>query len=1317
MRTDKRASHKADKKPGAKGARQGVVGYSRKSALLEEAISHMNAGKYGRSSASLKELLALDPQNMEARRLFATLHLRLGSLVTAREAFESLANEAIGRQDYWLAESLLREYLAAGPRCIPFLELLAHVYEEKGDAMAAVAELGKAVEILLEDPDPDHPQKPSQLYGRIRELAPASPVAFQFASSFDIQTGEFRRQPRESELPRDGEVTPCSDSMASPPELMPWEHLDEPATPASSSTSLSSFENHQEAPSSALPEHEPAPTIDAPIVEGEPLVLDSSARSADASFDLGLASGDEAVVAESQMALNQLPEPPNSAVASCDTPLQFAPPAPSISEPVSDPADLVDSVDAPPAEPGTLPSRMPWEHVADPSLQIEEAEPLGAPNAPVVAESSSDKSVLPDSEPILSPPLSMEPSSAPLSPAVSSEHDDPIDQQDLVEAEPTVPPAESKTESSPTPPPSSPVSFSWNAIFDSAWKIATGTTAPSTPDMAKEAESMVPTEPAAQPDPLDVPVESREQSSGLPPVGDEFGTSVPDSPVEFSIAPTPRSTGSLTDTPWQDSVPEPSVNQPTSLQSNSEYQEPSAVEELRILEPAGADSIDSAPPIGQIASNLEAADVPLEAAQVAPVLQTDSPDFRLASDTKTTPVTAATEPAPVMEPLPKDVPPDVPVVDATREPLEAAPPPSETDARWNTGEVAVQHHRPTIDKKKWDAQPADASEPPRLSTSTEAPIESVSALSQGWESMGADEAVATAPSAPAAPVREESVPPPQDTRPEWAQASDAIVLDQPVAPMSAPPLLRSEPSISFEEPSRSPVAAAVDALFGGSGQSQAVQPTERAAPAPFAPRWSARWARLRFAAISLVSSCFSTTRAFVLLCISLVILSVVVLAIGVGLLAVSWIAIEEAPTPHYQALTSAPQRTITDPKNNGFLLLLGLDAPSGSDPLKAGYERKPGEQDLSESQACMSEQEVTAAASGSASTSGIVGGWFKSADPIAHMKAGSDPLRSLLAKESVALSRYQQYLGMPFDDWGFGQILSPNCTHILLTHRLYLMEGFNQDLTSGVGRLEKDMESWRTVLGQSKSLMVKMLAVGAVQDDVKLASSVLTRSDADSTVINRLSKVVRPLDQLELSVRWPMQSQFAWATRNVAADLKKYSREEHPFYVSMAATMPLPVQRRANDYAEYYEAANRAVAEGRYGNLPKRSQFVRTSAASVVDYWANPLEHVIGLDPLPSWDPYVGRMVETDAQLRLASLQVWVRRGPQEGDVLTRLAKAGQAYYDPFTGFPMLVNQEKRLLYSVGRDGKDQGGDPAQDVVVAIPSLQFGAVESKRVSR
>jgi len=42
---------------------------------------------------------------------------------------------------------LLREYLAAGPRCVPFLEKLGALYQEKGDVLEAVAEYGKAIDI------------------------------------------------------------------------------------------------------------------------------------------------------------------------------------------------------------------------------------------------------------------------------------------------------------------------------------------------------------------------------------------------------------------------------------------------------------------------------------------------------------------------------------------------------------------------------------------------------------------------------------------------------------------------------------------------------------------------------------------------------------------------------------------------------------------------------------------------------------------------------------------------------------------------------------------------------------------------------------------------------------------------------------------------------------------------------------------------------------------------------------------------------------------------------------------------------------------
>ncbi len=187
-----------------------------------------------------------------------------------------------------------------------------------------------------------------------------------------------------------------------------------------------------------------------------------------------------------------------------------------------------------------------------------------------------------------------------------------------------------------------------------------------------------------------------------------------------------------------------------------------------------------------------------------------------------------------------------------------------------------------------------------------------------------------------------------------------------------------------------------------------------------------------------------------------------------------------------------------------------------------------------------------------------------------------------------------------------------------------------------------------------------------------------------------------------------------WATKTVTKSLKNDKTDERPLYVSLAAAMPLPMQRRSNAYADYYEAASKAVAEGRYTNLPKPSDFIRTPAVSAVDYVANPIEHIIGIDPLPSWDPYVGRMVETDAQLRLASLQVWIRQGAQDGNVVTRLAKAGQAHYDPFTGLPMLVNQQKGLIYSVGQDGKDQEGDPQRDVVATIPKTYSIVTESSR---
>ncbi len=371
------------------------------------------------------------------------------------------------------------------------------------------------------------------------------------------------------------------------------------------------------------------------------------------------------------------------------------------------------------------------------------------------------------------------------------------------------------------------------------------------------------------------------------------------------------------------------------------------------------------------------------------------------------------------------------------------------------------------------------------------------------------------------------------------------------------------------------------------------------------------------------------------------------------------------------------------------------------------------EPDRQAAQACMAGDEKNGGTTVGVSAA-AVRGWFATVDPAAQLKGKAETVRSWAMQESLALKRYQRWLSMPFEDAGYGQLASPNCGHILLAHRLYLAEGFTQDLSAGLDRLEADMGAWRVALGQSKTLMVKMLAATAIQEDVAVASGLLLRQDLDWTSIGRLGKIVRPLDQAELSLRWPMQSHFLWATTDATSSLRHDKANERPLYAALAAMMPLPLQQRANAYADYYETAGKAVAERRYTNLPKLSDFVRTPAAGMLDYLANPVEHLIGVEPLPSWDPYVGRMVETDVRLRLASLQAWIRRGTQEGNVLTRLAQAGQDYYDPFTGLPMLVNQQKGVMYSVGPDGHDQDGDLQRDIVATIPGAQSSMFESPR---
>jgi len=1648
VRADKKTPLKADKKVPARGHKRGVIGYSKKSALLEDAITQMNAGKYGRSSAALKELLALDPLNMEARRLFATLHLRLGSLLPARQAFESLANEALERQDYWLAESLLREYLVAGPRCVPFIEKLGAVYQEKGDALAAAEEFAKAIEILIEDPDADRPTRPAELYAKIRELAPASPPAFRLAAHFDAQTGDLvTHAATASALQSEegaGSTVAVEQSEPVPQTLstaisepvsgvMPWDDVP-------TNNLASPVQSHQsESPDQTLP---------------SPVRFESSAelRSASGAYPLSdeLSPIHETVIEPARSESGFLP-PQSISSSDISEPIAF-----SVSEPtpVSQPAEeKQSSASVPPVQDGdvallprphdsgavslneairpvevglfpqsdvsvpspssssdVLPAPLPWEQVEDATVTIPqpdveplaanlssvepalallpevepgvlEAPPTQAPTEAFMAaagatlSSATTQEFSPDviwsapdvsvTEPISSSSLSPESS---LAGSVGEEHhseavgesaslpmpweqvqESSVDIEGLSQESITLKIAETTefapaecqessftevgdessrgtittssefdsvesygavsaptSELSSVPENSSAPSqdqkvgeSSWSSIFNSAWKFGSSSPAPHEslhspvppesaelvePVLAEEAtialilqeepttsvslsetpesilEPASPAEPVVSPLPWD---QIQETPVTIPPA-DIVSSSMTEPLVESSVTPMeipdegvaqdapvavsvlqeePTTSVSLSEMPESISEPaspaEPVVSPlpwdqiqetpvtipPTDIvpSSTPEPLEESPVAsidvsgQVTVQHTAGVifpaevseESIGASPeetqPVETVqvkpaelpfrfvdsksaavkadtsdeVSQLERSILPGEKTGGAPLITSSAPadnispvgskEFRLASQAEPIVVaqeasrleasgssgepasTASSEPAspvlpyellPVLQTLvdqlsvvtktipavapetksPEPVSHDHEAVQpaaALREPsktpssaeLAANPssaqtPPAESGApsQWKTGEVAVQTHRPSAKKQKYSMDQVPESPALPAEAQLGSPIEPEVQITA---TVGVPVALASDPA---------------QEKEDWIRTGEAIRFVDPrvteFAHLSPPPPVAHQEWPPVSEPST--VASAVDVLFQSTGSQAKPQSFERTAASPKPrPRLSARLARVRISVSVFVGSCFSTTRTLITSIVGLAVLGVAVLAMAVGAVGLTWLVLEEKPSLIFQSLTTPPQRTMMDSHKNGYLLLLGFSADAAADPVQAGYERKPDSKDAGMASVCQGGDESKVESNQKHASANVVQGWYRSADPTGQFKAQADSLRDWMGQASLSIGRYRQWLKMSFEDWGHGQAITPPCAAILFAHQLHVADGFSQGANpeAGVERLESDMEMWRTTLGQAKSLPVKMMALQAINDDIAVASGLLIKPDFDGKSLSRMTKMLRPLDPVESSMRWPMQSQLVLAAKSYAAQLDADRGEGVPLHVSVATMLPLPKQRRFNDYAEYYEASYKAAGEGRYGAMPKRSTYIKHPANSVMDYLTNPIENIIGVDPLPSWDYYNGLVIDTDAHLRLASLQAWLRHGPQDADLLARIAKAGQRFYDPYTGLPMLVNIRRGVMYSVGHDGKDQDADSQQDVVVSIPLNQSSSSSAKSAAK
>ncbi|MGZ8385661.1 MAG: tetratricopeptide repeat protein [Nitrospira sp.] len=139
--------------------------------LLAEAVRRIDEKQYAGAEAILNQMLTREPGNPQVCQLLARLHLQRGDVQVALGEYRFLAGAALRAQDLTLAESLIQEFLSADPNSVPLLELNGELLEEKGDGGGAAIQYAKAIELLLEHPEPGMESLHEELFEKVRSLS------------------------------------------------------------------------------------------------------------------------------------------------------------------------------------------------------------------------------------------------------------------------------------------------------------------------------------------------------------------------------------------------------------------------------------------------------------------------------------------------------------------------------------------------------------------------------------------------------------------------------------------------------------------------------------------------------------------------------------------------------------------------------------------------------------------------------------------------------------------------------------------------------------------------------------------------------------------------------------------------------------------------------------------------------------------------------------------------------------------------------------------------------------------------------------------
>ena len=442
-----------------------------------------------------------------------------------------------------------------------------------------------------------------------------------------------------------------------------------------------------------------------------------------------------------------------------------------------------------------------------------------------------------------------------------------------------------------------------------------------------------------------------------------------------------------------------------------------------------------------------------------------------------------------------------------------------------------------------------------------------------------------------------------------------------------------------------------------------------------------------------------------------------------------WSSKGQPPSPAFTRLLEPPQQRLVDPYENGYFYLLGFASAATLDPAKTGHEI------WVETNAAPSNSEFNYDKPGRAElqiqlpVERIIPSW-NAESPMNEFRNMQAWFHRVTGRDRTFLTRYERWLSMPFEDMGFAHCGTPRFAEMFLAHRLYIADGFSRQTVLGMHRMTQDLRMWRHVLRDATTIATKVMAQIVITDDLHLLSTLLSQATVDKTVLAMTPNIAPPLTATESSLRWPLQHQFTlgvqadrtgtfitkrpseslltpqqWLAGAARLPEQAFDRIAHPLPRSLVG-IPLQTRETWEMYATYYDAIIHATETGQT-TLPTLRELSGTARHGIT-------ERLINTAPFePDWAPFHYQLKETDARLRLASLQVVLRRPSAQTTVPNRLAEVGSSYYDPFSGLPMLWSPTQQKIYSVGKDRYDDGGDQSFDVSVpAIVTLAPAPTES-----